>query len=66
MGAHWRQELLGKASDCGFANRTQGHTVHWLGVSLYHGSKQSPRNQMFLSELENSATDTILKAWGPF
>lgn len=66
MGAHRRQELLGKA--LGLVSRMEPKVILYtgIGVSLYHGNKQSPRNQMFSDVLKNSAADTILKARGPF
>lgn len=66
MGAHRRQELLGKA--LGLVSQMEPKVILYTGisVSLYHGNKQSPRNQMFSDGLENSAADTILKARGPF
>lgn len=66
MGAHGRQELLGKALRLGSQMEPKVILYTGIGISLYHGSKQSPRNQIFSDELENSAADTILKACGPF
>lgn len=66
MGAHGRQELLGKALHLVSQMEPKVILYTGIGISLYHGSKQSPRNQIFSDELENSAVDTILKACGPF